>query len=118
MKSAQTSCVNMETHDTDYTTNCKVILCDSSGNDELMQILNDVGCLEDFVGMVQLLRCGKMSPKILDFQLCMGVSRFQNCKTTTAMRFRYDTEQFWEVVLRIGHSKMIQLCSRSKNQGA
>ena len=91
---------------------------DSSGNDKLMQILNDADCLEDFVGMVQLLRCGKMSPKILASQLCMDVSRFLNCKTTTAMRFRCDTKQFWEVVLHIGHGKRIRLCSGSKNQGA
>ena len=108
----------METHDTDYIANCKAILCDSGGNDKHMQIFIDADRLEDFVCMVQLLRCGKMSPKILAFQLCKDVLRFLNCKTTTSMRFRHDTKQFWEVVLHIGHRKMIRLCSRSKNQGA
>ena len=83
-----------------------------------MEVFNDADCLEDYVGMVQLLRSGKMSPKILAFQLCMDVSRFLNCKTTTAMRFRHDTKQFCEVVLHIGHDKMIRLCLRSKNQRA
>ena len=34
------------------------------------------------------------------------------------MRFRHDTKQFWEVVLHIGHGKMIRLCLGSKNRGA
>ena len=31
----------MQVHDTDHTANCKAILCDSTGNEQLMEVLND-----------------------------------------------------------------------------
>ena len=40
----------------DYMDNCMAIFCDSRGNEQLVETLNDSDCQEDFVGMVQLLR--------------------------------------------------------------
>ena len=77
----------------------------------LLDKLHASNCLQDFVNLVKLLANGIMSPMIIAFLLCLDVAHLLSCTTTTQMRFQQATRQFWEVVYRIGHGKILRLFS-------
>ena len=80
--------------------NCKSGLLNETMMTNLIDKLNAYDCLQDFVNFVKLLAREIMSPLIIAFLLCLDVARLLSCRTTTQMRFRRATRQFWEVVYR------------------
>ena len=95
---------------------CKEDLLNEGLMTKLVDKLHANNCLQDFVNLVKLLANGTMSPMIIAF-LCLDVAHLLSCITTTHMRFRRATRQFWEVVYRISHGKILRLFSGSKKQG-
>ena len=96
---------------------CKEDLLNEGLMMSLVDKLHANNCLQDFVNLIKLLASGLMSPMIIAFLLCLDVACLLSYITTTQMRFRRATRQFWEVVYRIDHGKMIRLFSASKDQG-
>ena len=84
---------------------------------KLVEVLYDSSTLEDFVKLITQLSEGTLDTMNMSFLLCLEVAKLKSLKSTTAMRFRRETKQFWEVVYRIWHGKGLQLFSGSKNQG-
>ena len=96
---------------------CKEDLLNEGLMTSLVDKLHANNCLQAFENLVKLLARGLMSPMITAFLPCLDVAHLLSCTTTTQMRFRRATRQFWEGVYRIGHGKMLRLFSGSKNQG-
>ena len=67
--------------------------------------------------LINQLADGTIDPMNMSFLLCLDVAKLQSLPTTTAIRFRKETKQFWEVVYCICHGKGLRLFSGSKNQG-
>ena len=68
---------------------------------QLVDMLYSVGCLQNLVYLVKYIADGTMSSLNIAFLLCLGVAKFHSCVTSTVMRFRKETKQFWEVVFRV-----------------
>ena len=101
----------------DYKKICLAKLCDKELMTKLVEVLYDSSTLEDFVKLITQLSEGTLDAMNMSFLLCLQVAKLKSLKSTTAMRFRRETKQFWEVVYRICHGKRLQLFSGLKNQG-
>ena len=97
---------------------CLQVLRDVDVISKVVEVLYKSEGLEDFVSLVTQLSNGTLSPKNIAFLLLLDRVHLNSCATTTAMRFRPDTHQFWEVVFCICHGKGLHLFSGSKNQGS
>ena len=84
---------------------------------KFVKVLYESSALEDFVKLLTQLSEGTLDTMNMSFLLCLEVAKLQSLQTTTAMRFRKETKQFWEVVYRICHGKGLRLFSGSKNKG-
>ena len=84
---------------------------------KLVSILSNAGCLENFVQLVTHISEGTTSCMNIAFLLCLDVAKLHSCITTTAMQFRRETKQFWEVVYKVCKGKGLCLFSGSKNSG-
>ena len=92
-------------------------MCDEELMTKLVEALYESSTLEDFVKLITQLSEGTLDAMNMSFLLCLEVAKLQSLQTATAMRFRKETKQFWEVVYQICHRKGLQLFSGSKNQG-
>ena len=96
---------------------CLAKLCDETLMTKLVEILHENSPLEDFVKLINQLADVTMDAMNMSFLLCLDVAKPQSLPTATAMRFRKETKQFWEVVYHICYGKRLHLFSGSKNQG-
>ena len=96
---------------------CLAKLCDETLMTKLVEELHENSSLEDFVKLINQLANGTMDAMNMSLLLCLDVVKLQSLPTKTAMRFRKETKQFWEVVYCICHGKGLHLFSGSKNQG-
>ena len=101
----------------EYKKFCLAKLCDEELMTKLVKVLYESTTLGDFVKLITQLSEGTLDTMNMSFLLCLEVAKLQYLQTTTAMRFRKETKQFWEVVYRICHGKGLRLFSGSKNQG-
>ena len=85
---------------------------------KLVKVLHDNSSLEDFMALITQLADSIIDPINMAFLLCLDVVKLQKLQTTTSMRFRVETKQFWEVVYRVCHGKGLRLFSGSKSQGS
>ena len=83
----------------------------------LIEVLYPAKCLPDFMLLVKQLASGDFSPTNIAFLLCLERSRWESLVTTTQMRFRPVTKQFWLVVYRLLKGKGLRFLSRLKNWG-
>ena len=100
----------------DYKKFCLAKLCDKELKTKLVEVLHDSSTLEDFVKPITQLSEGTLDAMNMSFLLCLEVAKLKFLKSTTAMRFRREMKQFWEVVYRICHGKGLGLFSGLKNQ--
>ena len=64
----------------------------------LISVLHQSGCLHDFILLVTQLAEGTFSPMNIAFLLCLEHAKWQSLITTTQMRFRAVTKNFWLIV--------------------
>ena len=95
----------------EYKKFCLAKLCDEELMIKLVEVLYESSTLEDFVKLITQLSEGSLDTMNMSFLLCLEVAKLQSLQTTTAMRFRKETKQFWEMVYRICHGKGLKLFS-------
>ena len=78
---------------------------------KLMTMLSNAGCLENFVQLATHISEGTMSCMNIAFLLCLDVAKLHSYITTTAMHFRKETKEFWEVVYKVCKGKGLRLFS-------
>ena len=83
---------------------------------DLLNILRENGCLQDFMILLQLIVGGTLSPKNLAFLLCLERAKWEDCKNTCGMRYRDVTRQFWEVVYKVCKGITVNLFRGRKNR--
>ena len=123
-KGKQVNDTSEHEHDVMYNINeegykkfCLAKLCDKDLMEKLVEVLYHSLTLEDFIKLITQLAEGTLDAMNMSFLLCLEVAQLKSLKSTTAMRFRRETKQFWEVVYRICHGIGLHLFSGSKNQG-
>ena len=84
---------------------------------KLITMLSNAGCLGNFVQLVTHISEGTMSCMNISLLLCLNVPKLHSCITRTAMHFRKETKQFWEVVYKVCKGKDLCLFSGSKSRG-
>ena len=83
--------------------------------------------LDDFMLLLQLVADGTLGADNLPLPLAVKCAKLQNCDATTAMQYRPETLEFWDVfyctchgsgLLLASGKKMLDKCSRwNLNQG-
>ena len=84
---------------------CQEKLYDAELMSKLVELLHDNSSLEDFMSLVTQLADGTLDPMNMAFLLCLDVAKLEKCQTTTSIRFRPETKQFWEVIYRVFMAK-------------
>jgi hypothetical protein len=83
---------------------------------KLLAVLHDHGRLSPFMSLLKHLATGSLVDNIA-FILCLERATFQDCETTTQMRFGKESKQFWETFKMVNEGKGLRLMSGSKNKG-
>ena len=89
----------------EYKKCCLAKLCNEELMTKLVEVLYESSTLEDFVKLITQLSEGTLDTMNMSFLSCLEVAKLQSLQTTTAMRFRKETKQFWEMVYQICHGK-------------
>ena len=83
----------------------------------LIKDMSKHGVLDDFLLIIEMLKEGKLSPDNLPMQLTADLAKMMKCDSTTGMRFKKKTMDFWSVFYRTCHTSGITLMSGGKNSG-
>ena len=100
----------------EYKKFCLAKLCDEELMTKVVEVLYESSTLEDFVKLItqlsegtldamNVLSEGTLDAMNMSFLLCPEVAKLQSLQTTTAMRFRKETKQLWELVYQMCHEK-------------
>ena len=89
----------------EYKKFCLAKLCDEELMTKVVEVLYESSTLEDFVKLITQLSEGTLDAMNMSFLLCPEVAKLQSLQTTTAMRFRKETKQLWELVYQMCHGK-------------
>ena len=79
--------------------------------------MDQCNILDDFLLMLQLISRGVLDPNNIPLTLAVELAKLMNCESTTGMKYRNDTLDFWLVFCRTCHASGLNLMSGSKNTG-
>ena len=85
---------------------------------KLVTMLSNAGCLENFVQLITHISEGTMSCMNIAFLLCLDLVKLHSCITTTAMHFRKETKQIWELVCKMCKGRVYIYFQDPKTEGA
>ena len=108
---------NRNEHECTYLENC-VKKCKEQLITQVIENFDKEGLLIYFMAFMNMIANGQISVANMAVLLCMELALLFSLASTTQMRYREDTELFWEVVLSVGGPRTLRLFSSDKHQGS